>query len=335
MTNANTDPQSVHSLGRIRDLSVVIPVFRGEATLEDLVSELVPFFDVRTSASGVPFRVSDVVLVWDRGPDASDDVIRHLAARHPQVQPVWLSRNFGQHAATMAGIAASLGEWIVTMDEDGLHDPHHLEELLDTAFGRRAQLVYGVAKNRPPHGLLRNAGSRLAKWIHRRFLSDGRTGDFSSYRLVLGELARGVVATAGSSVYLDVALGWGVHRVAHAAIPYRSEGRSAENYSVRGLGAHFGRLVLSSGAKPLRIIAIIGLWVALAGVTGAGWVTVNRVVNGVDVQGWASTFSLTLLMSGVILIVLSVIAGYVSFVVAVLQGRPLFVPVTDEEYIFG
>jgi polyisoprenyl-phosphate glycosyltransferase len=320
---------------RVREVSVIVPVFRGETTLDDLLDDLEPLFEVNSSPSGIPFEVKDVVLVWDRGPDRSDEVIRRLAARHDRVQPVWLSRNFGQHAATMAGIAASLGEWVVTLDEDGLHDPRHVGALIDQAFERHAQLVYGVAENRPPHGRLRNAGSRLAKWVYRRFLTDGRTGDFASFRLILGEVARGVVATAGSAVYLDVALGWGVQNVAQVSVPYRSEGRPAKNYSARGLGAHFGRLILSSGARPLRAIAVFGLWVSLGGLIGVGWVALNRLVNGVDVQGWASTFSLILLTSGAILMVLSVIAGYVSFVVAVLQGRPLFIPVTDEEWVFG
>jgi len=334
MQDLNVD-SAMTTARRVRDVTVVIPVYKGEQTIEQLVGEIEPFFATSTTIGGVPYRVTDVVLVWDRGPDASDQSIRRLASRFNEVQPVWLSRNFGQHPATMAGIAAALGEWVVTMDEDGLHDPRDIAALLDRAFARRAQLVYGIAKNRPPHGFIRNAGSRTAKWLYRHFFSDGRSGDFASFRLVLGETARGVVATAGASVYLDVALRWGIRDAEQVPVTYRSEGRAAENYSARGLSAHFGRLVLSSGARPLRIVAVLGAVVALTGAIVAASVALNRIIAGVDVQGWASTVALVLLTSGAILTVLSVIAGYVSFVVSVLQGRPLFLPVADEEWTFG
>ena len=55
-------------------------------------------------------------------------------------------------------------EWIVTMDEDGQFDPADIGKLLDVALAEQAQLVYGTSKT-PPHGLLRNLGSRVAKTI--------------------------------------------------------------------------------------------------------------------------------------------------------------------------
>ncbi len=67
--------------------------------------------------------------MWDRGPGNSDQIIRELADKYTFVKPVWLSRNFGQHAATIAGMSSSGGEWIVTMDEDGQQDPRFIPQL--------------------------------------------------------------------------------------------------------------------------------------------------------------------------------------------------------------
>ena len=63
--------------------------------------------------------------------------MRELEKRYEFVRPIWLSRNFGQHAATLAGIACASGEWIVTMDEDGQHDPAYLGTLLDAALDQQ------------------------------------------------------------------------------------------------------------------------------------------------------------------------------------------------------
>ena len=88
-----------------------------------------------------------MLLVHDCGPDDSARVMRELAP-HPFVRPVWLSRNFGQHAATLAGMASSGGDWIVTMDEDGQHDPAYIGAMLDVALAEQASVVYASRPTR-------------------------------------------------------------------------------------------------------------------------------------------------------------------------------------------
>ena len=141
----------------------MIPVYGGQHTLDAVVDELAASVGDRRSPQGRPYRVTEAVLVHDCGPDESDETMRGLAERYDSVRPVWLSRNFGQHAATLAGIAASGGEWVVTMDEDGQHNPERIGALLDTAMTEQADVVYASPTNEPPHGVLRNAASRGKK----------------------------------------------------------------------------------------------------------------------------------------------------------------------------
>src|SRR4051794_7161387 len=107
-------------------ISVVVPVYRGATTLRGLFDEIAVLHDEFVTEGGHRARVAELLLVHDNGPDASDEVIRKLAAEHDWVRPVWLSRNYGQHPATLAGMASSGGDWIVTMDEDGQHDPSYI-----------------------------------------------------------------------------------------------------------------------------------------------------------------------------------------------------------------
>jgi glycosyltransferase involved in cell wall biosynthesis len=74
------------------------------------------------------------------------------------VTPIWLSRNFGQHAATLAGMASTNGDWVVSLDEDGQHDPRDIGHMLKVAVKQDAQLVYAQPINEPP--LIDNAKSR-------------------------------------------------------------------------------------------------------------------------------------------------------------------------------
>lgn len=320
-------------MGSDRTVDVVIPVFLGERTLPAVMAELEPLTRPATTPAGHPFTLRRVILVWDRGPDRSDRVIRELAAQHPWVEPVWLARNSGQHGAILAGVAATRAEWVVTMDEDGLHDPADIPALLDQALEGRAHVAYGVGTGEDPHGWLRRFSSWLAKVVYRRLLTTGAT-EFTSYRCVLGDLLRTVAATASHGVYLDVALSWVTDRVVRVPVSLRSGGRPRGGYTLRRLGDHFARLVLSSGPRPLGLLARFGLAVAVGGLGMVGWVIWQRMTDNVPVQGWTSLMAVLLLGSGALLVAVSVVAGYLAVALTTLLGRPLYTVVPDDAQVF-
>jgi hypothetical protein len=315
-------------------VSVVIPVYSGEHTLPALVGELAQLHELQTTPSGRPYVISEVLLVWDRGPGHADETVRELAATYEFVRPIWLSRNFGQHAATLAGMTSSQGEWVVTMDEDGQMDPAYIGLMLDRAFMERAQLVYAAPTNPPPHGALRNAASRTAKWLFIKVLVGRDFEAFNSYRLMHGEVARSVAAYTGQGVYLDVALTWVVANVATEPVRMRDEGRPASNYSFSRLLAHFGRLVVSSGTRPLMFVSLIGAIFVVLGALLTIWILGSLIFSAVPVTGWPSTMVAILVVGGATLLSLGIIAQYVGAATNMSLGRPLYVVVRDPRDTF-
>lgn len=312
-------------------ISLVIPVYRGEATLAAVVEETLALPRDWRSPEGHRLTIAEVLLVWDRGPDRSDRVIRSLAATDERVRPIWLTRNYGQHAATLAGMASSGGDWVVTIDEDGQHDVSAIPLLLDRALSARASVVYGKPLGPTPHGFVRDVYSRLAK------LSVGRLGDgdatrYQSFRLVIGEIARSVAAYAGSGVYLDVALGWVTQDVAECPVtPRNIEGRRS-GYTFRSLLSHYWRLVISSGTGALRMVSLAGVVLAVLGFAGAIWLIATVAMGyGVEVRGWASTIVIMLLTSGATLFSLGIIAEYLGAAVNMAMGKPLYLIGSDPE----
>jgi hypothetical protein len=258
-------------------------------------------------------------------------VIRELAASHDFIRPVWLSRNFGQHPATLAGMASSGGDWIVTMDEDGQHDPADIGDFLDVALKAGSQLVYADPVNRPPHNMLRNGTSRLAKWIFATFLTGQSDSTFQSYRMVLGEIGRSVAAYAGSGVYLDVAIGWVAGPPAACPVRLRTEGVRRSGYSTTALLSHFVHLVLSSGTRALRMVSALGLLFAVGGVAFAFYLAIVSLSSNTLPQGWTSTMVVVLVSTGAILFSLGVIAEYVGVAVNMAMGKPLYLIVGDSK----
>jgi undecaprenyl-phosphate 4-deoxy-4-formamido-L-arabinose transferase len=310
-------------------ITIVVPVYAGEKHLPRLIREIEPLTKGQLTPDGHPFRVAEVILVHDCGHDGSAGVMRDLAAAHEWVRPIWFSRNFGQHAATVAGMASSGSDWTVTMDEDGQHDPADIPALLDSGMRHQARLVYADPVNPAPHSAFRRMTSKWSKRIL-NLLSQGIDASvFHSFRLVLGEVGRSVAAYVGQGVYLDVALGWVAGMPATAPVTLRDEGDRRSGYSLRTLASHFWRMVLTSGTRGLRMVSVLGVFCALAGALLACWLVAVRLSGGNDVQGWTSLMVVTLLCAGAILFSLGVVAEYVGVAVNMAMGRPLYLIISD------
>jgi undecaprenyl-phosphate 4-deoxy-4-formamido-L-arabinose transferase len=105
------------------DLSIVVPVYRSEDVLPELVNQ------VRNVLEKSNYRF-EILLVNDCSPDGSWRVIKDLATTYPFVRGVSLRRNFGQHNATMAGLRFARGSIVVIMDDDLQHPPASILSLV-------------------------------------------------------------------------------------------------------------------------------------------------------------------------------------------------------------
>lgn len=309
-------------------ISVVVPIYRGQQTIGELVAELHQLTRPTATRDGTTFVVHEIILVHDHGPDLSDVVLQELEQTYDEVRTVWLSRNFGQDAATIAGMSAAGGNWIVTMDEDGQHDPRFIGAFLDTALAQRADLVYSRPTNTRPHGFVRNLTSRASKVVLATMVGFPESTRFESFRLIRGDIGRQLARVAASGVYLDVALSWVVDEVAQVPVVLRAEGRHESGYNYRRLFALFWKMVLCSGTRGLRLVSVLGLTLALAGVGGAALVVFHTLSqHNWAPEGWASTIVVLLLCSGATLFSLGLIADYLGVALHVLVGKPLYMTV--------
>lgn len=313
---------------RPHSVSVVVPVYRGEQTIGGLVEELDRLAGPARTPGGIRYAVDEIVLVHDNGPDRSDVVLQRLEAAHPQVRAIWLSRNYGQDAATIAGMAAARGDWIVTMDEDGQHDPRFIADFLDAALTERAELVYSKPTNTRPHGFMRNLTSRGAKIVLATLFAFPDSTRFESFRLIRGDIARSLADVASNGAYLDVALSWVVGRVAQVPVTLRAEGREESGYNYRRLFSLFWKMVLCSGTRGLRLVSMLGVTLALAGVVVAAVVVWKALTTEHWApEGWASIIVVVLLCSGATLFSLGLIAEYLGVALHILVGKPLYLTV--------
>src|SRR5438105_2648681 len=143
-------------------LSTVTPVYRGGRYLPELVDAL-QGVQLELRARQMPVELLEAIFVDDAAVDDSVAILRELQQSHPWIRIVQLSRNFGQHGATVAGILHSSGHWVATLDEDLQHDPRHLLPLLLHAAAGGNDVVYGGSDRRVHRSAFRNHSSRMYK----------------------------------------------------------------------------------------------------------------------------------------------------------------------------
>ncbi len=306
-------------------VSIVIPVYAGEQTLPDLIAEIAALTPEQSTPDGNRFFVSEVLLVHDCGPDRSDQTLEALAAQYPFVRPVWLSRNYGQHAATLAGMAGAAGDWVVTIDEDRQQDPKYIPMMLDAAVRASLQVVYAQPTNTPAYGWLRNVLSRTAKLISSKLLGQSTMGRFHSYRMVDGDISRALAAFCANGIFLDVGLFWITGRVGHCPVQVRNDLGRPSGYSYLKLIGHFWRLVLTTGTRPLRLITVTGFLSMILAVLLAGFALYAKFYDQTPVRGWTSLLIVVAFFSGSILASLGVIAEYLAVTMGIVMGKPLYV----------
>ena len=309
-------------------VSVIVPVYCGEEFLSTLVEKLeLVRLDWRERRA--PMELSEVILVDDSAVDDSPTIIDRLAATHGWVTALHLMRNFGQHAATIAGVLHSSGDWVVTIDEDLQHSPAEIEALLKQAVNSGADIVYAKATSNVHESRSRDWTSSGFKKLMVLLTGNPNIVHFNSYRLLRGSLARAASSVCGYDTYFDVALSWFTKRVDVRLLDLKdqrfiSSGRSG--YSLSRLLTHARRLLISSQVKVTRVFGLVGIAIVLASIIAAVALFLQKVFSPATIvtSGWTSLMLTLLFFGGVITFMISLALEYLSILVQAAHGKPIF-----------
>ena len=303
----------------ISKVSIVVPVYNEQASLPELARRCLAV----CRALGCRY---ELILVDDGSSDDSARIIQALAERHaPSVVGVLLYRNFGQHAAVLAGFAQAKGDVIVTLDADLQNPPEEIPKLL-AEIERGADSVGGV-RTRRRDSAVRVYSSRAMNAIMR-----GITGSrVSDYGCMLRAYRRPVVDAVlqcrGHTAYVPALANSFANRIAEVTVEHAERQAGRSKYTFAKLLNLYFDLVITSTIAPLRLLSLLGTTFAVLG-TGFGiFLLVMRVMFGAvwAVEGVLTVIALLFAMLGVQLLGLGLIGEYVGRVSRDTQTRPLFV----------
>lgn len=309
-------------------VSVVVPVYSGEKFLRELVQQL---DRVRTEwvEQQAPMRLAELILIDDAAVDASPTIVDELEANHAWVTALHLMRNFGQHAATIAGVLHSSGDWIVTMDEDLQHPPAEIETLLRKAALSGADVVYARPSSAVHEARTRDWASRGFKRMMAILTGNASVVHFNSFRLLRGSLARAASSACGHETYFDVALSWFTNRVQFVLLELKDKrfiSSGSSGYSFSRLLTHARRMLMTSRVKAVSLLGFIGVLIAGVSMIGGAAVLLQKLIvpSSIAVRGWPSLILVNLFFGGFITFMIAVILEYISILVLSAHGKPLF-----------
>ena len=298
--------------GRV-GLSIVVPVYRGAATVGHLVDAL----STLRPAGGL-----EIVLVNDGSPDDSGSVCRSLLA-NAQVPLVYIehARNYGEHNAVMTGLRHARGDFVITMDDDMQNPAEEVVRLYDHARLQAWDVVYTRFAMKH-HEAWRNLGSRFANAVADRLLDKPKGLYLSSFRCMSALVVQAVTRYSGPYPYVDGLIMQVTQRIDSIEVRHlpRIEGRS--NYNLRRLVRLWLNLATSFSLAPLRLAIYAGAALSAAGGIGAVATIADAIFMHDMPSGWASTMAVLLLVSGVQSMILGVLGEYVGRTFLSANGKP-------------
>lgn len=296
-------------------LSIVIPVYRSQATLPELHRRL-------TAAIESVEPSFEIIFVEDCGGDDSWRVVQEIAAADSRVRGVQLSRNFGQHAATICGFAQAKGDWIATLDDDLEQIPEHLPSLYKKALEGH-DLVYGIYTERN-HKSWRNITSALARWLFAKAIPS-LNYSYTSFRVIRGDLARELERFDSPFPFVDGYLSWLTNRCASVEVPHGVRAHGTSNYTFKKLLTHTINIFVTFSDLPLRLASWIGLTAFVIGMTWLCVIVGRFLIGGISVSGFASIMVGILLFGGIQLLVLGIFGEYLGRMNFKSSKKPLFI----------
>ncbi len=299
-------------------VSIVIPVYNEHENLKELIRRCVDSCDLLK-------RDYEIILIDDGSRDDSAKMITEAAEKHSgKIVGVLLNRNYGQHAAIMAGFAEVRGAIAVTLDADLQNPPEEIPKLVKE-IDEGADVVGTIRVPRCDSIFRRMASSVVNKAARRA------TGvDMHDYGCMLRAYKRHVIDAMLSceerSTFIPVLANSFARKTAEIEVKHAARDAGESKYSLwRLINLQFD-LLTSMTTFPLRILSVVGCIISALGVGFGILLLVLRIVNGPEwaVDGVFTMFSILFLFIGAQFIGMGLLGEYIGRIYHDVRARPRY-----------
>ncbi len=302
-------------------LSVVIPVWNEEGNLEPLFERLRPVLDAIEAGEAAGRSGVEAILVDDGSSDRSLPLLREIAGRDARVKVISFNRNYGQHAAVLAGLEASRGDVVVTLDADLQNPPEDIAKLL--AKAEEGFDVVGGYRSERKDSLFRRAASRLVNRMMRRVMPGV---DFRDYGCMLRAYSRPVVEAMRHcperSSFVPALACQFARRITEVPVGHAERSVGESKYSLWKLFKLQADLITGFSSLPLRFATWAGLLIALFSSGFGLFLGIRRLIRGPEAEGLFTLFAILFFLLGLLFLAVGVLGDYVGRIYIEVRQRP-------------
>ena len=293
-------------------LSIVIPLFDAALTLPALYQEL----SALEIAGGF-----ELILVNDGSRDETEAIALKLT-RESRIPMTFLSlsRNFGEHNAVLAGLRASRGHYVVTMDDDLQNPPSEVLKLLAISEAEQRDVVYAIYE-RKEHAWWRNLGSRLTNIIADYVVEKPRKLYLSSFRCMTRLVADEVAKSRTPYPYIDGLIFQITQNAGAVPVRHVGRGQGRSGYTFRKLVRLWMSMLVNFSVLPLRLMTFAGIVTSVLGFLAVIEVLLEHLLKK-NPTGWSSLMAAILLLSGTQLLLLGIMGEYVGRIYLGISDKP-------------
>jgi undecaprenyl-phosphate 4-deoxy-4-formamido-L-arabinose transferase len=298
-------------------LSIVVPVYNEEQTLEALFTRLTVVLDW----IGRPY---EIVFVNDGSRDGSLALLRQFQRRYPrEVRVIDFNGNFGQHMAIMAAFERVRGEVVVTLDADLQNPPEEIPKLV-AAIEAGHDVVGGYRRGRQDP-FPRRWASRLINFIRERSTRIRMRDQGCMLRAYRRHIVDTMAASGESSTFIPALA---VHYAANAAeveVEHARRTAGDSKYRLYDLVRLNFDLMTGFSVVPLQLFTLFGMLVAGGSLAFVAFLFMRRLVVGPEAEGVFTLFAILYFLVGVAMFGLGIIGEYIGRIYQEVRRRPRFV----------
>jgi undecaprenyl-phosphate 4-deoxy-4-formamido-L-arabinose transferase len=299
-------------------ISLVIPVYNEEGNLTRLMERVMPTM----SSMNRPF---EVILVDDGSRDSSLTMLKGFTEL-PEIRVVELMRNYGQHAAIMAGFSIVRGEIIVTLDADLQNPPEEIPRLVEAMEAGGFDVVGTIRKARKD-SFLRIIPSKIVNIVARKITGVRMTDWGCMLRAYRRPVVERMIACHEHATFIPALATHFGKRITEIEVAHEERHGGKSNYPLRKLINLQFDLVASFSDLPIRLIMYGGVAMAALGVCFGFVLAVARLVYGAlwAAQGVFTLFAILFAFVGLQFFALGVIGEYIGRIYREVRKRPEYV----------
>jgi glycosyltransferase involved in cell wall biosynthesis len=301
----------------LTDISVIIPVFNEAENLEEVHLRL---------TAALEACAYELIYVDDGSTDGSVELLARLPEKDPHVRIVRLARNYGQHAALVAGVDHAKGQFLVSFDADLQFDPLDIPRLV--AKAREGYDVVSGCRDHREDGLLRRRlPSMIVAWAMGTVTGRRLRDAASPFKVVRAELAREIQVSGEMRRFLGAVLLRRGRRVAEVPVAHRPRRAGISKYSFLDLVARFVDFITAFWPRAFQMVGLVGVACIALGLVGALAYIALRLTVGIS-PALRAQFQVAVLLVGALgiqCLILGLLGELTTRIYRLVQDRPLYV----------